>query len=66
MAHGNNGNRFREDESIILEQLRDGKTVRNTFPKSEVGSGWLARRMTSFPVRTVLNHFTAVALLAQL
>ena len=33
MANGNNGNQFREDEIIILEQLRDGKLVKNIFPK---------------------------------
>ncbi len=33
MANGNNGNQFREDEVIILEQLRDGKMVKNIFPK---------------------------------
>ena len=33
MANGNNGNQFREDEIIILEQLRDGKMVKNIFPK---------------------------------
>jgi hypothetical protein len=33
MAIGNNGNQFREDEIIILEQLRDGKMVKNIFPK---------------------------------
>lgn len=32
-ANGNNGNQFREDEIIILEQLRDGKMVKNIFPK---------------------------------
>src|SRR5512136_2151439 len=29
----NNGNQFREDEIIILEQFRDGKMVKNIFPK---------------------------------
>jgi len=33
MANGNNGNQFREDEVIILDQLRDGKVVKNIFPK---------------------------------
>ena len=33
MANGNNGNQFREDEIIILEQLRDGKLVKNIYPK---------------------------------
>jgi len=33
MANGNNGNQFRDDEIIILEQLRDGKMVKNIFPK---------------------------------
>jgi hypothetical protein len=33
MANGNNGNQFRDYEIIILEQLRDGKMVRNIFPK---------------------------------
>ena len=33
MANGNNGNQFREEEIIILEQVRDGKMVRNIFPK---------------------------------
>jgi len=30
---GKNGNQFRDDEIIILEQLRDGKMVKNIFPK---------------------------------
>jgi hypothetical protein len=29
----NNGNQFRDDEIIILEQLWDGKMVKNIFPK---------------------------------
>jgi len=33
MANQTNGNQFREDEIIILEQLRDGKMVKNIFPK---------------------------------
>jgi hypothetical protein len=33
MANGNNGNQFRDDEIIILEQSRDGKMVKNIFPK---------------------------------
>ena len=33
MANGNNGNQFRDDEIIILEQLRDGKMVTNIYPK---------------------------------
>jgi hypothetical protein len=33
MANGNNGNQFRDDEIIILEQLRDGKMVKNIYPK---------------------------------
>lgn len=33
MTNGNDGNQFREDEIIILEQLRDGKMVKNIFPK---------------------------------
>src|SRR5512137_1078925 len=33
MANGNNGNQFRDDEIIILDQLRDGKMVKNIFPK---------------------------------
>jgi hypothetical protein len=33
MANGNNGNHFRDDEIIILEQLRDGKWVKNIFLK---------------------------------
>jgi hypothetical protein len=33
MANGNNGNQFRDNEIIILEQLRDGKMVRNIYPK---------------------------------
>jgi hypothetical protein len=28
----NNGNQFRDHEIIILEQLRDGKIVKNIFP----------------------------------
>jgi hypothetical protein len=33
MANQTNGNQFREDEIIILDQLRDGKMVKNIFPK---------------------------------
>jgi len=33
MANNTNGNQFRDDEIIILEQLRDGKMVKNIFPK---------------------------------
>jgi len=33
MANGNNSNQFRDDELIVLEQLRDGKMVKNIFPK---------------------------------
>jgi len=33
MSNNTNGNQFREDEIIILEQLRDGKMVKNIFPK---------------------------------
>ena len=33
MANNTNGNQFREDEIIILEQLRDGNWVKNIFPK---------------------------------
>jgi hypothetical protein len=33
MANQTNGNQFREDEILVLEQLRDGKSVKNIFPK---------------------------------
>jgi hypothetical protein len=33
MANGNNGNQFRDDEILVLDQLRDGKWVKNIFPK---------------------------------
>ena len=33
MANQTNGNQFREDEIVILEQLRDGKMVKNIYPK---------------------------------
>ena len=33
MANQTNGNQFREDEIIILDQLRDGKWMKNIFPK---------------------------------
>ena len=33
MANQTNGNQFRDDEIIILDQLRDGKWVKNIFPK---------------------------------
>jgi hypothetical protein len=33
MANQTNGNQFRDDEIIILDQLRDGKMVKNIFPK---------------------------------
>jgi hypothetical protein len=33
MANGNNGNQFRDDEVLVLDQIRDGKIVKNIFPK---------------------------------
>ncbi len=33
MANQANGNQFRDEEITILEQLRDGKFVKNIFPK---------------------------------
>ncbi|RJR34113.1 MAG: hypothetical protein C4576_26925 [Desulfobacteraceae bacterium] len=33
MTTKTNGNQFRDDEVLILEQVRDGETVRNIFPK---------------------------------
>jgi hypothetical protein len=33
MANQTNGNQFRDDEIIILDQLRDGKMVKNIYPK---------------------------------
>jgi hypothetical protein len=33
MGNNNNGNQFRDDEILVLDQLRDGKSVRNIFPK---------------------------------
>jgi hypothetical protein len=33
MANQTNGNQFRDDEIIILEQLRDGKMVKSIHPK---------------------------------
>jgi len=33
MANNANNNQFRDDETIILEQLRDGKMVKNMYPK---------------------------------
>jgi hypothetical protein len=33
MANNNNGNQFREDEVLVLDQLREGKSVKNIFPK---------------------------------
>ena len=33
MANNSNGNQFREDEIIILDQLRDGKWVKSIHPK---------------------------------
>jgi hypothetical protein len=33
MSNQTNGNQFRDDEITILEQLRDGKLVKNIFPK---------------------------------
>ena len=33
MANQTNGNQFRDDEIIILDQLRDGNWVKNIFPK---------------------------------
>jgi len=37
MANGNNGNQFRDDEIIILDQLRDGKWVKKALPRSGDG-----------------------------
>ena len=33
MANQTNGNQFRDDEIIILDELRDGKIVKDIFPK---------------------------------
>jgi hypothetical protein len=33
MANQTNGNQFRDDEIVVLEQLRDGKWAKNIFPK---------------------------------
>ena len=33
MANQTNGNQFRDDEILVLDQLREGKSVRNIFPK---------------------------------
>jgi len=33
MTTKTNGNQFREDEILVLDQVRDGKVVRNIFPK---------------------------------
>jgi hypothetical protein len=33
MANNNDGNQFREDEIIVLDQSRDGKMAKNLFPK---------------------------------
>jgi hypothetical protein len=33
MTTKTNGNQFREDEILVLDQLRDGKWVKNIFPK---------------------------------
>ena len=33
VANNNNGNQFREDEIIVLDQSRDGKMAKNIFPK---------------------------------
>ena len=33
MANNINGNQFREDEVLVLDQIRDGKIVKNIFPK---------------------------------
>jgi hypothetical protein len=33
MANQTNGNQFREDEVLVLDQIRDGKIVKNIFPK---------------------------------
>jgi hypothetical protein len=33
VTNNNSGNQFRDDEIIILDQLRDGKMVKNIYPK---------------------------------
>ena len=33
MANQTNGNQFRDAEILVLDQPRDGKSVRNIFPK---------------------------------
>ena len=33
MANQTNGNQFRDEEILVLDQLRDGKWVKNIFPK---------------------------------
>ena len=66
MANQTNGNQFREDEIIILEQFRDGKMLKNIYPKI-VGRLRLAHEASEqLSIITVLDHFTAVELMAQL
>jgi len=33
MGNKTNGNQFRDDEILVLDQLREGKSVKNIFPK---------------------------------
>jgi hypothetical protein len=49
MANNHNGNQFRDDEIIILEQLREGKMVENIFPK-------ISGRLSSLTKRTISSQ----------
>jgi hypothetical protein len=40
MVNQTNGNQFREEEIVILDQFRDGKWVKNIFPKIYRMSRW--------------------------
>jgi hypothetical protein len=48
MANQTNGNQFREDDIIMLDQLRDGKCVKNIFPK-------IGGRLRLFTRRTIIS-----------
>ena len=55
MVNNSNGNQFRDDAITILAQLRDGKMVKNIFPKIAGMSLLLQRGEVEIRLGAVLN-----------
>jgi hypothetical protein len=56
MANQTNGNQFRDDEILVLDQLRDGKWVKNIFPKIGVTRAVIVGRVPFFWSRRYEIH----------